>query len=1067
MSEQKAPEKSSQKPHKMTVGLVKYLSGADMLASFVLGLWQNLKSCIGLLLPLFVGVRGLFSKRKLDEDFGPNAHERNSLDDKARFSFDMKKYNVSNDEIKRRVEISWIRSMFYLFVLLISIFLTRISFYSGNIMLVLCSIVFSVFGFVSLSYWAFANYRLRHKAFYPFRKWAALPREWMPSRKMVANVFAFFLILGLAGGGLSGARADDLSSSSGLFSNKEANCNVDDNIGGIAEYNPADVFLLPCKKDIARNLLENIFPGIGPLSDTPDIGGTNFTNGKSGLSQAFHVYLSILMGIGTCGILWHVVNTIVSGAHEGDLIKSKWGGPWSPIKVSIGYGSIVPMYKNYSLVNILCVYLVLWSFTMANSIWMYYIKGLTDPNYHGTPVIGTSDKVAKIVPAALCWSVHHNYQDNDTFPDTAEHQPWVASDSVVQSYSTTRLNRESDATIMNGVRSLRDAVSGLFISNDSSSASGKLIVTTWDFGESCGRFSITRNEANPSDDNQVNKTLEKMGITSKNIISSYIKELLTGNGGVITTVISSTNFKSDFSEPKNSFPNIAKAVLGSSKTSSLNTSDVSPAIMNIASSAKRHLDDAWLSVMQETINAIQDGSGSSEGNGQNNYATNFRRHAGEYGWAMAGSFYMNLARMQNMVQNELSSNGKLVSGDFQSSSRPGFSSEQTDADLVRTPAYGSLVETFNGASHDYLNSINEAKLNSINTSTVENDLTQDAKNVGNVAGVTIDINTIGLDNPDSLIGGAIDKVSNAVGEVLSYFIDMATGIKNDGGGNKLQAMIEFGHNLITIYFIIQTGLFLGKVLSWGGKVAGKTASLAGPEGKAAGVLMEAVGDGLGKFASYLMTIMNILLLVGVMHAYVLPMIPYIYFEGFVLSEMILIVTSMIAAPLWMMMHIRLDGGDDFVGNHQASGYSILINLFLRAPLGILAYVMSFMIFNAMVVFMSMTFYPAIQGGQGHGGPGIIGMIVNLILMTFLHWQIALRCFNLVNTVPNSISQWMGLHQQMSDHESGSLLAAVAAGMSTHLRQGQEVMNAGKTAASSKEDKGAKKQGKGKGEGDGE
>lgn len=1055
----------------ITKGLF-FLSGLDAVWSFISTTRNAFRFQWRLLLNgVIYPVINLFRQNNNEENIDDEKEtERLKLDDRGRFESEMTKYMKTNDDILEKVRISF--SGFYIMIplLVISVFFLMYSKKLDFAMSEIYALAVVLFCLARMWYFSFSNYRLRNRAYFSVKKWFSAPMEWLPRRNFVKGLSALVLLFGLCGAMAPAAHADDALSSGSLFTNKEADCRAGEYVTSADRFNPSDVFLLPCKKDIFRNLLENIIPGVGPLSENPTIGGMSFANGKAALAEAFRIFLIVLLGIGTCTIFWHVLHYVVDGGREGDLVKSKWGGMWAWPRMCVGTSFLAPIGKGYCLCQIFCIYLVLWSGSFGNALWLHYVNGLANPDYSGVPVAGINDKVSNLGMAAICWSAAHNYQDGDGFPESAPIRPWEEKSVFKDNYYTSQLNRDSDATIANAARSFTDSIGGMTLGKFTKNGSlGQKVVTTWDFGPNCGTFSITRTVNNLSDSSDpayvVNKGLQNMGINTVNIISAYIKELLTGNGGEVffeqndferndASHVKSVSFVNGLPSDRNSFPSFLRPLnkIGQSR---IETSEISSVIKAISQPAYDHLRASFAYNLRATASLIESGNGGgwsdSDGNGQASYLSTFKKHAGEYGWAMAGSFYMNLSRMQNMTENELAQNGTLIASGFDSASRAGWSSQSVESDHLTSAEVADIYSKMNAAYNDFVYNLDSHTT----TSSVQSDLMSDARNAGNVAGVTIDINTIGFDNPDSLLGHLYDKVADTVGGCLSWFIDKITGINNDGGGNKLQAMIEFGHNLVVIYTIVTTILVAVEAGSWATKFTGKGASLIGsanPIAKVAGTIAQIGGDALNKIAGTLMYVMTIILLVGLMHAYVLPMIPYIYFTTFILTELIFVITSLIAAPLWMLAHIRLDGGEEYVGQQQMAGYAILFNLLMRIPLGVLAFVMSFMIFNAMQVFMQMTFYPAVQGGQGHGSAGIFGMLVNLILMTFLNWQIALRCFGLINTVPNAMSQWMGLHQQMQDHESGSLISAVAAGMATHLRTGQEAMRAGSMAASGSKNK---------------
>lgn len=388
----------------------------------------------------------------------------------------------------------------------------------------------------------------------------------------------------------------------------------------------------------------------------------------------------------------------------------------------------------------------------------------------------------------------------------------------------------------------------------------------------------------------------------------------------------------------------------------------------------------------------------------------FRQQAKEKGWASAAVFYLNLSNINAMTRSVI----------------------------------GNMPETsFNGTGQ-------------IQDATVLSRLTSDTAGVIPILTNAWDTQikaTTKMDIEASLNAGQVesnwftDLLNSLTGPLLEWILSL---IENDiSNGSSLQHMVDFGHGILAIFW----GLIILMFVS--GSVVGKVTGLAGTLASKASSLVLPSMESLGMAASAILTLLALgLFAVGVIHAYVLPMIPFIQFTFFILGMLILAVEAVIAAPLWAFFHIRMDG-NDFVDQVQKPGYMILFNMLLRIPLALMGLFFSILVFEAMMFFLNMTFYPAFRAASVGNVFGLIGIIVMLGMLTYLHYQIAVRSFQMVTQVPDRVSRWFGqggenLGEDQETKQSTALVVGEVrtgvSGMAQRAGQAQSIGNSIKTAA---------------------
>lgn len=249
-------------------------------------------------------------------------------------------------------------------------------------------------------------------------------------------------------------------------------------------------------------------------------------------------------------------------------------------------------------------------------------------------------------------------------------------------------------------------------------------------------------------------------------------------------------------------------------------------------------------------------------------------------------------------------------------------------------------------------------------------------------------------------------------------------------GNALFDLVDFGHTILNYTFAaVAAMMVVNSVGGWlSGVVSGGLAgAAAGPAGAAAGAVAggwvtSAIANSIAAISSMIWTIIAMLFAVGVAHAYVLPMVPYFHMFFFALGMLILVVEGAIAAPLWALVHIRMDGGE-LIDGPQKAGYIIIMNLLLRIPLAMLGLFFSFLVFDVMTWFESATFDAAFFSVTTGHGFALIGLTTAIVMICYLHYQTAMRSFGLITHIPDRVISWMGASPNATgDGEHGSRMA---------------------------------------------
>lgn len=233
-----------------------------------------------------------------------------------------------------------------------------------------------------------------------------------------------------------------------------------------------------------------------------------------------------------------------------------------------------------------------------------------------------------------------------------------------------------------------------------------------------------------------------------------------------------------------------------------------------------------------------------------------------------------------------------------------------------------------------------------------------------------------------------------------------------------------------------------------GVVAGAVASAG-----ASNWLSEAIGAGgaISWLLDWSKLAIGALWLIGAAWAYVLPTMPYIFTMIAAIIWASAIIEAMIAVPLWCLTWLKQDN-DDFAGQAQKPGLMLLFNLLLRPALAVLALCASYVLLNIALGTIQKSWATAFFGSTGGHIAGLSGIIVSLLLLTYIQWHLCIRVFGLIAGLPDRVAQWFGM-QIGQMHESDHTAAAVAGAMALGQRSTPGALPRSQQPGKGKEDGG--------------
>ena len=711
------------------------------------------------------------------------------------------------------------------------------------------------------------------------------------------------------------------------------------------------VVAAPGDKDLFVKMLGVIVPNVGPIP-AGDYGSNNPI--ADATKQALGIFAGVLLFLGITVNGYQILTGLVASAKEGKALGERYHEVWAPLRVVVGYGFLVPAIGGLCAAQVLVLYFIIWGGNMANIVWNGYTDrmisqyqggatdGTNDPSKRGTEQQGVAAQVAVEQGAAIVKR--------------------VAQKSLCLAVSRAELkSRGGDAaqSVGSGAPAWNDVPGIWFIRDEKYQAS---FVDALSSGAT-GTGDIYTNAV--IDCGTVTSYIHpvKSGETTSNVQNDLDKTSADAIGKVISAVYPEMDkYAQTYAHTGGSSP----PAFGPSGTAS--TTILTQAVKDYADTMSARARSIW-----QQSDITQGASGQ---------LNDMKQTIHDAGWASSGTFYLTLSRLSAAMYSSLDQqSGGANQTDDQQSIKDPFLSEAVFGSRSRTGA----MPAFDAWYKSHMSTV---KLSDNNDYASKDRMTDAASSFASSTP------TIGLLSP--IIMGVLKFADNQLD--TNPFMAM-------------QRLTDMGNWFIWMgsgVWVLTAGISgVGTGLTHNGaSSAGLLGSLAGTLTGGANFLAYALGGAITGIATLGSYVAIGLIGAGILHAYVLPMIPYIMVTFFVMGMLVLVVESLVAAPLWAFFHIRMEG-HEFVDAVQKPGYMIAFNLLLRPTLMIFGLILSNGIFGAMIFFTSHTFYPTISALNSSNNLGPIGMVTLIVMMAYVHFQLAIRSFTLITQLPDRVTRWFG------------------------------------------------------------
>ena len=145
---------------------------------------------------------------------------------------------------------------------------------------------------------------------------------------------------------------------------------------------------------------------------------------------------------------------------------------------------------------------------------------------------------------------------------------------------------------------------------------------------------------------------------------------------------------------------------------------------------------------------------------------------------------------------------------------------------------------------------------------------------------------------------------------------------------------------------------------------------------------------------------------GLLLAFYLPAIPFIRWISALAGWVILIVESLIAAPLWICAH-ALPEGEGAAGQHGKRGYMLFLGILLRPPLMVAGFFCAVILINILGKLIGQGFEMFIAGASQTKLIGFTGTMAMTVILGSVVMVLVNKFFSLIHYLPEHVTNWIG------------------------------------------------------------
>lgn len=722
--------------------------------------------------------------------------------------------------------------------------------------------------------------------------------------------------------------------------------------------------LTPPTTDLSMSYLATIF-GV--------VDGVLHGNGSQILGTMFGAFNAIILVMASVILTYVLFISILNTSHEGEFLGKKWSSIWVPLRTVMGVGLLLPKASGYSFIQIMVMWVVVQGIGAADEVWNVALNYM---NRNGTivepiqslapdPTSGKANntflinKAGSILKSEVCMLAVQNALMRQNAASSSSSTPAAPVPDFMSSLSVTGKGPDGLNTSL-PIKYSRDT--GGFIIFPGREG---LVKTPYEkYIGMCGN--VSWDFIGKSDNDQVYNPAQLTANDSASIAARQMSLDLTG---------------------------LAKSIANKLVPPYTDKSNKTVPIVNLKADDVIFAPNALVNTGEDYFAIVKPALRSLDDDANKKYK-DFIKNAKDTGWILAGSYYYNMARLE---QNIKKNTGILAIKDKMNTSF--------------VPAYDK--GSFNDISDDNVKTNLKNNLPS-NDGVIDKYILAEIANAGKNNNPGPEKNPSFPENIHATSGGVGSMVNGLMNLIFPRVYDFEKTLADNINKEQMDpifALVSVGNGLVSMVEQIWIAI-LATAVGLGGIGAVVSFFFPGPA-----IVAGLVASIIVSIFMPLITVWMIAnLLLGSVLSYYVPLIPFFLFTFGAITWFAVVLEAILAAPL-VALGITHPEGHDFLGRAEQS-VMLLASVFLRPMLMIFGLIFGIILSYVALSVFNRGFAIAAQFLTEYNGD-LFSMIYQLAMMaiyTAAILAIVNRCFAMIYEVPNKVLRWIGGQAEGSQEE---------------------------------------------------
>jgi hypothetical protein len=184
-------------------------------------------------------------------------------------------------------------------------------------------------------------------------------------------------------------------------------------------------------------------------------------------------------------------------------------------------------------------------------------------------------------------------------------------------------------------------------------------------------------------------------------------------------------------------------------------------------------------------------------------------------------------------------------------------------------------------------------------------------------------------------------------------------------------------------------------------------------------IMHAMMDMLSSILSFLNKIVFIMLLAGLLMAYVIPLLPFVYYMMAFLSWFLLVIQLLFVSPIWVAYLLKFNENKEEL---KKFAFDYGMQVLFKPLFMVITLIFIWSLYSAMIFFVNMTIMPLLASMHTDGFlTSIISSIILMFVLTYVIFILTSRIFELSSNIYDKIFKVLGASTSDDNSSTNELL----------------------------------------------